>query len=81
MTFSFLRSKQAQTRFVQLDTSLCEACWKCVGRCHRQVIDRIDLWFHKHARIAFPDQCTGCLKCVKACESGAFTARPQPSQE
>jgi len=73
----FFHSESGETRFVLLNKALCEACWDCVEKCHRQVIDKIDFWFHRHARIVAPDLCTGCLKCVKACASGALTAKTQ----
>jgi len=61
------------TKFVIFDANKCEACWKCLNVCINGTIDKINLFFHKHARIAKPEKCKGCLKCVKICTTGAFT--------
>jgi NAD-dependent dihydropyrimidine dehydrogenase PreA subunit len=71
---SFFHSRQSSTRFVQLNKKNCTACWSCVEECHKDVLDRIDVFGHRHAKIAHPELCAGCLKCVKACPSGAITA-------
>lgn len=63
------------TPFVQLNTSKCKACWKCLHHCPHLVIDKVDLPWHKHALITNPDACSGCLKCVRICEHSAFTKR------
>jgi ferredoxin len=69
------RSNSRQTPFVDLDTHACQACWKCADVCKQAVIGKVNFWFHKHAVFRQPGQCTGCLKCVKTCEHGAFTSR------
>ena len=63
----------ARTKYIQLNTRKCKACWKCLDICPNNVIDRINLPFHKHARIINGNNCKGCLKCVKACDSSALT--------
>ena len=67
-----------QTAHIQLDPQKYQACWKCVEACPRHVLDKIDLPFHKHAKIINPDACIGCKKCVKACEYNAMTAIERP---
>lgn len=62
-----------KTRFVELDTHLCRACWKCIAACKRRVFGKVDLPFHKHARIVNPAKCKGCNKCVQACQTGALS--------
>lgn len=64
--------ENARTAFIQLDTQKCKACWKCNDDCSRQVIGKINLPWHKHARIIHPNKCTGCLKCVKVCQYEAI---------
>jgi ferredoxin len=64
--------KHTRTPFVQIDTKKCQACWKCIQSCPKEVIGKVDLLWHKHARINNEDQCKGCLKCVKVCDSGAL---------
>jgi 2-oxoglutarate ferredoxin oxidoreductase subunit delta len=61
-----------KTKFIALDTEKCKACWKCQDKCSKKVIGKIDLFFHKHARLKNIDDCTGCLKCVKVCEYEAL---------
>jgi NAD-dependent dihydropyrimidine dehydrogenase PreA subunit len=60
------------TPFITLDTRKCKACWECIINCPNQVIGKIDLPWHKHAKIINPVSCTGCLKCVKVCKQGAL---------
>ena len=62
------------TAFIYLDSHKCRACWKCIETCPRGVIGKIDMLFHKHARVADPTRCKGCLKCVKACPQQAISA-------
>ena len=61
-----------QTEHIQLDPNLCQACWECVSNCPKQVLGKIDMPFHKHAKIVNPDDCIGCRKCVRACQHGAI---------
>lgn len=64
---------QAKTKYIQLDTRKCEACWKCMEVCPNNVIGRVNLPWHKHALIIKSNNCTGCSKCIKACEFNAIT--------
>jgi NAD-dependent dihydropyrimidine dehydrogenase PreA subunit len=72
MKIHFPISRHVNTPYIRLDTSLCQACWACVTACPRHVLGKIDLHFHKHARIDQPEACKGCLLCVKACPNGAI---------
>ena len=62
-----------QTAHIQLDPYKCKACWECVETCPKQVLGKIDMPFHKHAKIVNPDVCIGCKKCIKACLHGAIS--------
>jgi len=64
---------QDETAFINLDTRLCQACWKCMAACQHRVLGKIDLPFHKHVRIARAAKCKGCKKCVQACHERAIT--------
>jgi ferredoxin len=64
--------KHTWTPYVQIDTKKCQACWKCIESCPKNIIGKVDLSWHKHARINNGDQCMGCLKCLKVCNSGAL---------
>jgi 2-oxoglutarate ferredoxin oxidoreductase subunit delta len=66
-------SHQRETKYVRLETRLCQACWKCLEACPLQVLRKIDIGWHRHIRIRNADACNGCKKCVRACDSGALT--------
>jgi Fe-S-cluster-containing hydrogenase component 2 len=66
------RGRIVKTNFIEFDSSKCEACWKCIPACQSGVIGKIDIFFHKHARIIKSDACKGCLKCTKVCAYGAL---------
>jgi len=63
------------TDYVQLDSSCCEACWKCLEVCPNEVLGKVDVLFHRHAKLRAPEACTGCGRCAKVCESGALRRR------
>jgi 2-oxoglutarate ferredoxin oxidoreductase subunit delta len=65
--------RQNATEYIYLDTAKCKACWKCIEACPNGVIDKVNLPFHKHARISCPEHCKGCLKCAKVCSQQAIT--------
>ena len=67
-----VRSEYVRTAYVQLNTRKCKACWKCLEICPNDVIGKVNLPLHKHARIINGSNCKGCLKCVKVCESNAL---------
>ena len=69
----FQPGKLQKTKFISLDPNKCQACFKCVEGCKKQVLGKIDLPFHKHAKVVNPDACIGCKKCIKTCEHGAIT--------
>ena len=63
-----------KTAHIQLDPHRCQACWECVNACPKQVLGKVDLPIHKHAKVVNPDECIGCKKCVKTCQHGAIEA-------
>lgn len=63
------------TPHVALSRSRCEACWECVEACPNDVLGSVSFGPHRHAVVAHPDDCTGCLACVRVCETGALTRR------
>ena len=69
----FSPGKPQKTQFIQLDPHKCQACFKCVENCKKQVLGKVDLPFHKHAKVVNPNACIGCKKCVKTCEHSAIT--------
>jgi MinD superfamily P-loop ATPase len=67
------RERIVRTNYIEFDANKCQACWDCLSACKNNVIGKIDVFFHKHARIVKPNMCKGCMKCVKACSHTAFT--------
>ena len=59
-------------KFIEYNSRNCKACWQCLSACPNEVIGKIDIFFHKHAKISNPDKCIGCMKCVKSCEYNAI---------
>jgi len=59
-------------KFIEIDSQSCEACWKCISICPEKVLGKINILFHKHSKISYPDKCTGCMKCVRVCEYKAI---------
>lgn len=70
-----------QTAHIQLDPHECQACWECVNACPKQVLGKIDMPFHKHAKIVNPEACIGCRKCVKLCQHEAISVIPKDSNK
>lgn len=73
MRQKFFNRKHTNTAFVLIDTKKCEACWKCLEVCPKNMIGRINLPWHKHIRFVNGNACIGCMKCVKICKTGAIT--------
>ncbi len=77
----FFNREPARTPYVQLDKQKCKACWICIENCPNQVINKVDLPWHKHALIVKPDACTGCLNCVNVCQHGAYSITNRSEQK
>jgi 2-oxoglutarate ferredoxin oxidoreductase subunit delta len=73
MKFHLPGRRSHKTNHICIDTRLCEACWTCIEICPNDVLGKIDLKFHRHARIDAAERCTGCAKCVQACPHGAIS--------
>lgn len=58
---------------ILLDTKKCQACWKCIKTCPNNVIDKISILWHKHAKIINPENCTLCNRCVGICSFNAIS--------
>ena len=67
-------SKHKFTEYICLDAHLCQACLKCIAACPNGVIGKVDILFHKHARIDHAEKCEGCRECVNVCPQQAITA-------
>ena len=64
-----------ETEHIRLDTSKCEACWKCIEACRKRALGKVDIIIHKHALIRDAAACAGCGACAKACLNGAITMK------
>jgi 2-oxoglutarate ferredoxin oxidoreductase subunit delta len=62
------------TNFICPTGRKCEACWNCINVCPQAVLGKVGFLWHKHVIIVSPEQCIGCLACVKACKYGVITA-------
>ena len=62
-----------QTKYIHIDTKKCKACWQCIESCKNKVIDKVNIFFHKHAKIKNAESCVGCYKCVEICENLAIS--------
>ncbi|MBN1369419.1 MAG: ferredoxin family protein [Dehalococcoidaceae bacterium] len=63
-----------ETKYISINTRLCKACWECIESCPKGVIGKVNLPFHKHARIDNAEGCQGCHQCVTVCQQQAITA-------
>lgn len=64
--------KHVSTKYIELDTGKCQACWKCVESCPDHVLGKVDIFKHRHARVDHPEACKGCKKCVLNCPNQAI---------
>jgi ferredoxin len=61
-----------KTKYSELDSSRCQACWKCVESCPNHVLGKVVFLRHRHARIDHAEACKGCKKCVRSCPYDAI---------
>ncbi|MFB6343909.1 ferredoxin family protein [Saccharicrinis sp. FJH62] len=72
MRQNFFKTESKSTSFLGLDTRKCNACWKCINICSKNVIGRINLPWHKHVKFVNRSECIGCMKCVNICTASAI---------
>jgi len=60
------------TKYIQVRTGYCDACWSCLDVCPNQVLGKLEIGPHRHIRVDRQENCKGCKKCVKACPRGAI---------
>ncbi|MFV0310335.1 MAG: DUF362 domain-containing protein [Dysgonomonas sp.] len=69
--------KSKSSKYIELNTSRCIACWKCVDVCATQTIRKAIILWHKHIILRNPDNCSGCGKCIKTCQHGVICKIPK----
>jgi 2-oxoglutarate ferredoxin oxidoreductase subunit delta len=67
------------TKYIQLNTRKCQACWKCAEACPNHVLGKAILFNHRHAHVDYAAACKGCKKCVRACPNQAILYTFAPS--
>ncbi|WP_111446878.1 4Fe-4S dicluster domain-containing protein [Breznakibacter xylanolyticus] len=72
------RASSTLTKHIALNPHRCKACWQCQHVCPHRVLTKINILWHKHARIVNAQLCVGCFKCVKVCQSQAITQIDRP---
>ena len=64
--------RHKMTKYILVNTRLCEACWDCLDVCPKQTLGKAGFGPHRHIRISASENCNGCKKCVNACPHGAI---------
>jgi NAD-dependent dihydropyrimidine dehydrogenase PreA subunit len=64
--------KKKEIVSLQIDKQKCNGCESCVFRCRRKVLDMVYTNDRAYATVKYPNDCTGCRKCVSVCCSGAI---------
>ncbi len=67
------RRSHMQTKHIKIDNHICKAYWDCVNKCHKAVIGKVNLFFHKHSHIDHAEKCIGCFRCITACKFEAIS--------
>lgn len=67
-----MKTKKTTTGYVTMDLRHCTACWECIKKCPKKVIDRAGFICHRHAAFKNAAACIGCGKCIKTCPNGVF---------
>jgi ferredoxin len=68
--FPFLHLRE--TKYIRLLPRQCQGCWQCVEVCPKDVLVKKDRTRRHHVHVRNADACTGCRKCVRACEFNAI---------
>jgi len=73
--------RHTMTKFIQVNTRLCEACWGCLEVCPNHVLGKLEFGPHRHIRIKASENCKGCKKCVDSCLYHAIEYFYQPKHQ
>jgi 2-oxoglutarate ferredoxin oxidoreductase subunit delta len=63
---------RTNTKYIELNRSRCQACWKCVESCPNGVLGKVIFFNHRHARVKHAEACKGCKTCVRNCPNEAI---------
>ena len=64
--------RHTHTKYIELNRSRCQACWKCVETCPNGVLGKLVIFTHRHAHVEHMEACKGCKKCVLCCPNEAI---------
>jgi uncharacterized Fe-S center protein len=64
--------RHLKTKYIYLETSKCQACWKFIEICPNHVIGKAVFFRHHHVHIDNASGCKGCKKCDKICPNEAI---------
>ena len=73
--------RHTMTKYIEVRTRSCEACWDCLDVCSNQVLGKLEMGPHRHIRITASENCKGCKKCVQACPYHAIEYVYQPKHQ
>jgi len=73
--------RHTATKYIQVNTRFCEACWSCLDACPNQVLGKLEMGPHRHIRVDRQENCKGCKKCVLACPHNAIEYVYLPSYQ
>ncbi len=57
---------------IQVDLDKCVGCWKCIERCHHNVLAKVELPLQKYIVVDSAENCIGCLHCMSVCRYQAI---------
>jgi NAD-dependent dihydropyrimidine dehydrogenase PreA subunit len=64
--------RRHSTVHIVVHTSTCTACGACTEICPNEVLQVRGPRFHRHVHIVRPQDCRGCLRCIRECPEGAI---------
>lgn len=62
-----MATKRITTAYVAMNPSQCKACWACIEKCPKKVIDKTGFFLRKHIIFKNGNECIGCGKCIETC--------------
>jgi NAD-dependent dihydropyrimidine dehydrogenase PreA subunit len=70
--FGSIKEKSRKNKVIQITDDKCARCRSCILKCHHHVLDMENGEKGMHLIVKYPNECTGCGKCVSACNLSAL---------